>query len=146
MSMRDKMEGAIIAATELPAMRDERTMLVAHILNLWRVETKRKVVAARPIAGARYVIGAGPNNEAICLHTAGTGYRRGCIDGKVLRAMFAEANALGLSRPLHVYGTTCLIGAIWQRGQRPSWYFHQRSVDWMAPEPAPPDRLNFSGG
>lgn len=61
----------------------------------------------KKVAG-RYIIGSNARNEALAL--CWNGRTRSTVDRTVLRAMFEEAKALGLQKPLRVYGTTCTVG------------------------------------
>lgn len=55
-----------------------------------------------PITGGRYVIGARKRtNRAVCWASA--------VDGAVLRSIFEEVDALGLARPVVIYGHTCAV-------------------------------------
>lgn len=61
----------------------------------------------KPVDGGKLVIGYNNRREAICLH-----YDRSThtpINRDLLRAMYLEADALGLNRPLRVYGESCDI-------------------------------------
>jgi adenine-specific DNA-methyltransferase len=55
-----------------------------------------------------YVIGANARREAICL--CWNGRKHSTVSRDVLIAMFEEAKALQLHRPLRVYGSTCEVG------------------------------------
>jgi adenine-specific DNA-methyltransferase len=59
------------------------------------------------IAG-KYVIGSNPRGEAICL--CWRGRTKSKVTSVVLAAMYDETKALGLRRPLRVYGSTCDVG------------------------------------
>jgi hypothetical protein len=65
----------------------------------------------------QHVIGHNSNNKAICL-----GDR---VTSSVLREMFIEAASLGLSQPIHVYGSTCSVG------ETTSFKFHQITSDYI---------------
>ena len=56
----------------------------------------------------KYVIGSNARNEAIAL--CWNGRTKSKVDRAILRAMFEEAKALELQKPLRVYGTTCSVG------------------------------------
>ncbi len=56
----------------------------------------------------KYIVGHNARNEAIGLCWSGRNNSR--VDRTVLRAMFEEAKALRLKKPLRVYGTTCTVG------------------------------------
>jgi adenine-specific DNA-methyltransferase len=56
----------------------------------------------------KHVIGSNVRKEAICLRW--NGRADSTVTTEVLREMFAEAKTLGLSRPLRVYGSTCVVG------------------------------------
>lgn len=71
------------------------------ILSLWGT-------GAEAIHG-QLVIGKTKKGEPICL--SGDGQHN--VNGTIIRAMFDEAKALGLStKKLHVYGTTCSVGGM----------------------------------
>lgn len=71
------------------------------ILSLWGPGTET-------ISGT-LVIGKTKKGEAICL--SGQGEHN--VNGTIIRAMFDEAKALGLStKMIHVYGTTCSVGGL----------------------------------
>jgi len=56
-----------------------------------------------PITGGRYVVAATKrNHRAICWAPK--------VDATVLRAIFEEVDALGLKRPIKVYGYTSQVG------------------------------------
>lgn len=66
----------------------------------------------RPVPGARFVVAATKRaRRAICWAAR--------VDGKVLRSIFEEVAALGLSRPIKVYGHVCSVG------EMPSFRFEQ---------------------
>jgi adenine-specific DNA-methyltransferase len=78
--------------------------LVASIL---QTDASGRGGGIKAIEGATWVIGHNGRREAICLHYdahAHTG-----ITADILRAMYAEADTLGLARPLRVYGESCEI-------------------------------------
>jgi adenine-specific DNA-methyltransferase len=58
--------------------------------------------------GGEYVIGSNSRQEAICL--CWNGRTKSAITRAVLVAMFDEAKALGLRRPIRAYGATCAVG------------------------------------
>jgi len=60
-----------------------------------------------PIEG-KHVIGSNARREAICLMW--NGRADSTVTSAVLAEMFTEAKALGLSKPLRVYGSTCVVG------------------------------------
>lgn len=92
------------------------------------------------VAGGRkncveYVVAATRrNNRAICWASH--------VDGKILRRIFEEVSALGLSRPITIYGHTCTVG------ETESFRFEQVSsefdgIDWTtAFDPTAPKRAN----
>jgi adenine-specific DNA-methyltransferase len=55
-----------------------------------------------------HLIGSNARNEGIAL--CWKGRTRSTVDREVLRLMFDEAKALGVQKPLRVYGTTCTVG------------------------------------
>jgi adenine-specific DNA-methyltransferase len=61
----------------------------------------------KKVAGT-YIVGSNARNEAIAL--CWKGRTRSTVDRQILRSMFEEAKALGLQKPLRVYGTTCTVG------------------------------------
>jgi adenine-specific DNA-methyltransferase len=56
----------------------------------------------------KYIVGKNARNEALALCWAGR--TRSTVDRATLTEMFNEAKALGLNKPLRVYGTTCTVG------------------------------------
>jgi len=61
----------------------------------------------KPVKDGALVIGYNVRREAICLHFDPREHSP--ITGAVLREMYAEADRLGLQRPLRVYGESCEI-------------------------------------
>jgi adenine-specific DNA-methyltransferase len=59
----------------------------------------------KSIEGQTHVIGRNARNEAICLYYDADGH--GPITAEILGQMYSEADALGLARPLRVYGEAC---------------------------------------
>jgi adenine-specific DNA-methyltransferase len=86
------------------------------ILQLEREAIANLVVQTDPtgaVAGIRkvsgtWVIGANPRREAICLCWNGRNDSR--VTAEVLKQIFAEAKAMGLLKPVRIYGSTCDVG------------------------------------
>lgn len=72
-----------------------------------QTDTTGRANGIRRIEG-RYVIGSNPRQEALCLCWGGRA--TSSVTSEVLVQMFEEASALGLRRPLRVYGSTCDVG------------------------------------
>jgi adenine-specific DNA-methyltransferase len=56
----------------------------------------------------KLVVGSNPRGEAICL--CWNGRAKSKVTSEILAAMYDEAKARGLKRPLRVYGSTCDVG------------------------------------
>ncbi len=60
------------------------------------------------LTGSAYVIGHNARREAICL--IWNGRTDSTVTREVLVAMYDEVKALGLNKPMRVYGSTCTVG------------------------------------
>lgn len=92
--------GPKIDFTALEAI--QRRHLISSIL---QTDASGRGGGIKPIDGGKYVIGCNNRQEAICLHIDVKDHSP--ITRDVLRAMYEEADSLGLNRPLRVYGESC---------------------------------------